>query len=210
MRRCLPGSLFSAGTPFGCVEFSLPRLKSVNQLLEVRVLLLFNSEVLQSRDLIFFVQTYSASVNDHQSWAALLQQFFPSWSNSFSNRNFSYCSWLYLYSISPFPLTFGCFIRGLCLSETFPLLENSAISPFSLIFPNSWSLIWMWLIFFVVFLSSLESFGISRVENPQGWIQYSQSEFQLESRDGFRHLSTTGREFTSQLKLGSSSIFFSD
>ena len=140
-------AFFSAGTPFGCVEFFLPRLKSVNQLLEVRVLLLFNSEVLQSRDLIFFVQTYSASVNYHQSWAAPLQQFFPSWSNSFSNRNFSYCSWLYLYSISPFPLTFGCFIRGLCLSETFLLLENSAISPSALIFPNSWSLIWMWFIF---------------------------------------------------------------
>ena len=75
-------------------RFSLPRLKSVNQLLEVRVLSLFNSEVLQSRGLIFVIQTYSqlinsnilnncflydifhtASVNDHQSWAALLQQF---------------------------------------------------------------------------------------------------------------------------------------
>ena len=57
----------------------------------------------------------------------------PNRSNRFSNEILSYCSWLYLYSVPPFSLTFGSFMRGLCLSEAFPLVKNFAISPFSLI-----------------------------------------------------------------------------
>ena len=143
MRHCLPGSLLSAGTPFGCVIcFLRSCLKSVNQLLEVRVIPLFNPEVLQFRGLIFAVHwsvaillTIAASMI--LSILRLLtiipvlgsssSVVYPSRSNSFSNGNLSYC-FDYIYTPSlhfRWPLGASC---GACVSPR--LFPSSRILPF--------------------------------------------------------------------------------